>query len=240
MVFVWDEGIREKLVTMIHGLSESLEIRLAEDFSEAYRIILEHRIDTLICGAGRERGQRMLYSVYHFIEIVRTVEQYYFTPVILLSNVEDPSNYCFRELHCFDVIEYPFHADRLLDSLRKALCYTTRGREEHMLYIQEENVLYPIPCSQIGYVQSTNHVMEVSLKNGSSRKLRYCTMQQLLDAADVGFLLQCSRSAIINMDYIHCIDYTNRLVTMQNRKQLPIGSTYVKALQKRFRKIQAR
>ncbi len=240
LLFVCEEGMRDRLVRLIRSISDKFLIRLADDFSEAYRVILEYKIDTLVCCAEREHGKRTPCSVYHFIEVVRTVQRYYFTPIILVSNVEDPSNYCFRELHCFDVIEYPFRAERFIHSLQKALCYTAYGEDEHMLYIQEEHVLYPVLCSQISHIQSMNHVMEVHLIDGSCRTLRYCTMKQLLETADVSFLLQCSRSAIINLDYVYCVDYVNRLVTMQSKRQLPIGSTYVKTLQEYFKKLQTR
>ncbi|MGN0391070.1 MAG: LytR/AlgR family response regulator transcription factor [Wujia sp.] len=240
LVFVRDEGIREKLVGLIRCISDNLVIRLAKNYSDAYKMVLEHNVDTVICCAVNEQHQYALPAVYRFIEMIRSVVHYYFTPIILVSNVEDPTNYCFRELHCFDVIEYPIYEERFIRSLQKALCFTPITREEKMLYIQEQNVVYPIRCSQIGYIQSANHVMEVALKNGSRRMLRYCTMQQLLDVADVGFLMQCARSVIINTNYIQCIDYTNRVVTMQNRERLPIGPTYVKVMQERFQKIQTR
>ena len=240
LVFVCDKGIRENLVRIINRISENVTIRFANDSSEAYKTLLEHKIDTFICGFSGRQRRDVMESVYRFIAAVRTVPQYCFTPVILVSNMEDPGNYCYRELHCFDVFEYPFYAERFLRSLQNALCFHRHRNEEGMLYVKEENVLYPIRCSQIGYVQSSNHIMELSLQNGSKRRLRYVTMRQLLDAADVGFLLQCARSVIINTNYIQCIDFTNRIVTMQNRTQLPIGPTYVKDLQKRFQNIQTR
>lgn len=240
LVFVCDKGIRENLTGIINCISGHLTTWFVSDSSEGYKVLLEHKIDTFICGFSGKQGGETVASVYRFIATIRTVPQYCFTPVILVSNLEDPGNYCYRELHCFDVFEYPFYAEQFLRTLQKALCFSRHRNEDRMLYVKEENILYPIRCSQIEYIQSSNHVMELSLRNGCKRRLRYFTMQQLLDVADVGFLLQCARSVIVNTNYIQCIDYTNRIVTMQDRVQLPIGSTYVKVLQERFQNIQTR
>lgn len=80
--------------------------------------------------------------------------------------------------------------------------------------------------------------MEVCLNNGGKYPVRYVTLQQLLEAADVWYFLQCSRSGIINANYVRNIDYTNRVITMCNSDQIAIGSTYVRSLHEQFPTMQ--
>ena len=110
--------------------------------------------------------------------------------------------------------------------------------EARMLYIQNQNVIYPIQCAKVSHILASNRSMEVCLNNGGKYPVRYVTLQQLLEAADVWYFLQCSRSGIINANYVRNIDYTNRVITMCNSDQIAIGSTYVRSLHEQFPTMQ--
>ena len=76
------------------------------------------------------------------------------------------------------------------------------------------------------------------MHDGVKYEVHYITLQQFLEVADVWYLQQCSRSGIINANYVQSIDYTNRVITMRNSEQVAIGSTYMKTLHAQFPKIQ--
>lgn len=235
LVYVMGKGIRESIQELLYGISETLRVRFVYDSSEAYKILMEHNIDIIICGGTTTGADFLEASFYAFAEAVRKVPRYYIVPIIFISNVEDPTNYCYRELHCFDVLEYPICRQRFVHTVQKALHLHVAPQEERIIYVKEDNVLYPISCQEISYVQSVNHVTEFLLQNGSRRRAPYVTLQQLLDIADVSFLLQCARNVVINIKCINNIDFSNRIVTMKDCARLPIGPRYLKNLQEHFK-----
>lgn len=237
ILFIMGEPrIREKIRIFAKKLEWEYSIKFVNDYNMAYKIVVEHQVDIMICGPA-ETGQRMA-KAYHFIESVRKLKRYYYTPIILISDVEDPGNYCYRELRCFDVIDPMSVEDCLCKVIERGLCYKEKYREEQTLFLQEQNVIYPVKCRQISHVQAANRAMNVCLKNGKRQVVHYVTLQQFLEVADVPYFLQCSRSGIVNIDYVYNIDYTNRIITMQNSDKLAIGSTYIKRMRENFPSIQ--
>lgn len=49
-----------------------------------------------------------------FIENIRHFDKYRFTPVIALSEAEDPAKYVYERLHCYSYITKPLNEDYLL------------------------------------------------------------------------------------------------------------------------------
>lgn len=238
LVIVGDARVREKVMKALQPFFLEHDINVIGNYEKAYKIVADKNIDVIVCGPSDERYGQKMGNVFRFIYSIRRINRYYFTPVILVSDIEDPSNYCYRELQCMDVIDSLSVEARLFNTVERALCYREAECEEKILYILEQNVLYPIKCDEISHIQASNRLMEVHLKDGCRRLIRYVTMQQLLDIADVHYLQQCSRSSIVNVNYVQNIDYTNHVITMKNHVRLAIGSTYLKTFRERFRSVQ--
>ena len=64
---------------------------------------------------------------------------------------------------------------------------------------------------------------------GGTLSISYKTCKQLIDEVDSDCLMQCSRCAIVNKDYILNVDTTNRFITMKGTNdKVEIGITYKK------------
>lgn len=250
MFVLGDKQILDRSRLIMNRLSMEYSVKIVRNYSTAYRIIVEHQVDVLVCGPSEVQLHRNMADAYRFMESARRLKQYEETPIILISDVEDPSSYCNQELSCYAIIDSLAIEHRLCDTLGLALQEPRHRRvracprlrqdkmEARMLYIQNQNVLYPVKCVEISHVQTLNRGVELSLHNGVKYEVHYITLQQFLEAADAWYFRQCSRSGIINANYIQSIDYTNRVITMRNSEQLAIGSTYVKALHEQFPAIQ--
>ena len=250
MFVMGDERILNRSRWIVNQYSLEHSVKIVKKYSDAYKIVVEHRVDVMVCGPSEEQFRQNMADAYRFMESVRKLKRYQGIPIILISDVEDPSSYCNESLSCFDIIETFDIEKRLCEVLKQALlekhaqaqdvCLSLRQdrQEARTLFIQNQNVLYPIKCAHISHVQAYNRSIEVSLYNGEKHVVRYITLQQFLEAADVWYFLQCSRSGIINANYVQSIDYTNRVITMRNSEQIMIGSTYVKMLHEQFPTIQ--
>lgn len=113
----------------------------------------------------------------------------------------------------------------------------TEGREDRIIYIENQKVVYPIRSSQISHIQAGNRSLKITLIDGRVQHLRYMTLQRFMDEVDRKYFVQCSRSGIVNMDYVDNIDYGNRMITMKNQEQMAIGTTYVKFLREQLRNV---
>ena len=75
----------------------------------------------------------------------------------------------------------------------------------------------------------------VHMVSGSCLKAPYKTCKQILKEADGDSLVQCSRSALINRNYVLIVDTVNRLITFKdNLGRVDIGITYRKKIAKEF------
>lgn len=238
LMVVGDERLRRRMMLVIQSLKEESDVRILESYAQAYKKIAESAYDVMICGMCGGAEAYRLNEICQFIQSVRRIRRYHFTPVILISGAEDPSGYWYRELRCYAVLEPAFALEAFRRCIEGALCYSTEPREEKMIFLLEQNVMYPLQIGQISHIQSVNHVMKICMENGNVHNTRYLTMQQLLEIADVPYLLQCSRSGIVNIRYVYTIDYTNRIITMNSRSRMAIGSTYVKSIRMRFQSVQ--
>lgn len=250
MFVMGDEQILNRSRRIVNQYSLEYSVKIVKNYNAAYRIVVEHRVDVMVCGPSEERFRQNMADAYRFMESVRKLKRYQGIPIILISDVEDPSSYCNEALSCFDIIDTIEIEKRLCEALGRALqetcdrtqdtCLSLREdkQEARTLFIQNQNVLYPIKCAHISHAQAYNRSIEVSLYNGEKHVVRYITLQQFLEVADVWYFLQCSRSGIINANYVRSIDYTNRVITMRNSEQVMIGPTYVKMLHEQFPTIQ--
>ena len=237
LVVVGDEKIRTKCVEILEVFSGRHVIKIVEEYNHAYKPAVDAGVDLIICGPSKEQNGTSMAEAFHFIHAVRKHRQHSLTPVILVSDIEDPSNYCYRELRCMDVIDTLSIERRLACVVKRALDIEMGSQEDRFLYIEDQNVLYPIRCNQISHIQAVNRILKITLQDGSVQQLRYMTLQQFMEATDRRNFLQCSRSGIVNMDYVENIDYVNRMVTMKNQDCMAIGPTYIKNMHERLPSI---
>ena len=64
--------------------------------------------------------------------------------------------------------------------------------------------------------------------NKSELTIYYKTCKQIIEEADVDYLLQCNKGTIVNRKYIVNADISNNIVTMKGNVRISIGSAYKK------------
>lgn len=227
-----DQTCRKRLANLIREVDGNALIWEACDSAGAYKCALEHTIDVFIVGIILEPRLRTDMSGLDFIRNIRKFNKYLFTPVIIITSVEDPTNYAFRELHCFDYIEKPYNPEHVRDTLRKALRYTTGDCESKMLYLRNRRVLYPIKCENIVYIQIISRTMYIYMLDGRHYTSLYRTCGQLLEEMDCIYLFQCARGTIVNINHIKSVDITSRYITLVTGDMVDIGITFIHKVKK--------
>lgn len=174
-------------------------------------------------------------SGIQFIEKMRGVLKYEFTPVIFITSLQDPKFYAFNHLHCYSFIEKPINPDYVEETIRKALRFPSCNLNDPVLFFRKDGLIINVKSSEILYIESINHQQHFHLINGRMEIIPYKTCRQILDEVGTGDFVQCSRNTIINRRYVESIDLVNRYIKLSGVNELiNIGITYRNKMEKEF------
>ena len=214
------------LTKIVQEVGAKVHIDVADSLEVAYSIALEKAIDvflvdiilTTVC-PGDTSGIR-------FVQNLREIEKYYFTPIIFITALADPELYAYRDLHSFGYIEKPFEKKQVINLLKRALFYKTPSNEEKRVYLRKEGILYSMELRNIVYIQVRNHKMKIYMNDGEI-EIPYKTIKQFLQENERDELIQCNRYSVINKEYIENVDFANRFIKLRGKKDLvEIGLVY--------------
>lgn len=219
------------LKQLVQAAGENAEVYTASDVTHAYEILMEKSIDVFLVDIILDTTRPGDTAGVRLVERIRKIPKYMFTPVIFVTSLEDPTMYAYTDLNCMGYIEKPFEPERIIKLVEKALNYTTAREKEISITFRKDGILYPVRLKEIVYMESQNHVIHVHLRDGSELEIPYKTCKQILQETDEGSLLQCSRSTIVNREYVQGVDVPNRyLMLKEGFGMLDIGGRYKKKI----------
>ena len=224
----------EMLKKLVLEVDPSALVYTASTSGPAYEILMERTIDVFLVDIILDTGKPGNASGMRLVEKIRKLEKYMFTPVVFITSLEDVTKYAYTDLNCLGYIEKPFDPENVKRYVKKALNYSTVREKESTLLFRKDSIIYPIKVRDIIYTESLNHKVNVHLKNEPVFVVTYKTCKDLLEEADTDCLLQCSRSTIINKDYVENVDPVSRYITMKSGEKVEIGITYKKRVLRVF------
>lgn len=223
------------LKKLTEEVDTELVVYTAVNIEKAYQIAMEQNIDIFMVDIILSVTARSDVSGVRFVERLRSVNKYMFTPVIFITSLEDPQMYAYKELNCMDYIEKPFDPEHVKTVIKKALLFPQNEVEDDTLIFRQDGILWPVKINDILYIENYNHSIYVHLVNGKKQKFPYKTCKQILSEVNNHALLQCSRSVIINCTYVENIDFVNHYISMKDcDESIGLGLTYRKRLMERF------
>ena len=224
----------EMLKKLVLEVDPSALVYTASASGPAYEILMERTIDVFLVDIILDTGKPGNASGMRLVEKIRKLEKYMFTPVVFITSLEDVTKYAYTDLNCLGYIEKPFDPEHVKRYVKKALNYSTVREKESTLFFRKDGIIYPIRVRDIIYTESLNHKMDVHLRDEPVFTVAYKTCKDLLEEADADCLLQCSRSTIINKDYVENVDPVSRYITMKTGEKVEIGITYKKRVLREF------
>lgn len=224
---------REALSMMVGRLSRDIEIFAVDNVDDAYSETLQSTIDVFLIDIILNTKKPGDVSGIIFADRIRQVRKYAFTPVIFITSLQDLELCAYRNIHCFGYIEKPFSYPEVEQLIHQALMYETKRENSKRIYFRIDGIVFAQETKEIICAEVYKHVLEVWTKNDKILRVPYMTCGQFLKEADSSHFVQCSRNTIINVEYIHNIDFTNRMIKLKYcEKIVTIGVTYVKRLAK--------
>ena len=223
----------EMLRRLVLEVNAEAVVYTASEIQTAYQIMLEKTIDTFLVDIILDVKKPGDTSGVRFVEKVRTIPKYMFTPVLFITSLEDTTKYAYTDLNCLGYVEKPFSPESVKQLVKKALYFSTEKEEEkeEVFCFRKDGILYPVKISNIIYIESINHTVNVYMKTGGSLSVPYRSCKQLMEDMNASCFMQCSRNSIINKDYVENIDLANRLIALNGvSNRIEIGITYKKKI----------
>lgn len=174
-------------------------------------------------------------SGVRFVDKIRKIQRYEFTPVIFITSLEDPKLYAYSELHSLAYIEKPFDLDYLKNIIAMAMRFPDLKKNDNTLFFRKEGILFSVKSSEIICIESIRHKIHIHRISGDIMVVPYRTCRQIIEECDDDNLIQCSRNTIINRKYVDSIDFANRYIKIKGlEKLIDIGITYQRRISKEF------
>ena len=204
--------------------------------AEGYRCALENDIDLFIVDIILDTGKPADSSGLKFVSQIRKMGKYSFTPVIFVTALEDSRLYTYEELHCYRFFEKPFDARELQEEIRYCLTYSGVKPKKKRLYYRKEGIIISLKQEEIVYAESSCQFLLLYLNNRKKVSLPYITLKRFLADAEHKDFIQCSRRAVIALEYVDNVDFSNGIISLNDRMyRVEIGMRYKKILKDIFR-----
>lgn len=210
----------QHLTGIIKELDVRHEVYFFVNLKDAYQCAMERIIDLFLVDIILDTSHPGDVSGLKFVENIRRVESYHFTPIIFITSLEDPKLYTYEKLHGYYFIEKPFEEQQVKQSVEQCLKFPGNSRENKTLYFRKEGIVHAVEREDITYAESREHFMCIHTRHGDILKVPYITLKKFLEEVDHPDFIQCSRNTIINRKYIQSVDIANRIIHLKGSSDM--------------------
>lgn len=230
-----DNGLMlECLSGIVQEVGVKTEVFPFDNAKDACQCALKSTIDLFIIDIMLEAHKSGDTSGLSFVEDIRRIKRYGFTPVIIVTALYDQKLITYEELHCYSFIEKPFDKDRLKGLIESALAFQGTDDRTKTLTFRKDGIILAVERERIIYVESINHILNIHTTNDVMR-IPYKTIKDFLEEVDSNDFLQCSRSIVVNRRYVHNVDLVNRVIQFQEGMgRVDIGIMYKNQVKEMF------
>lgn len=195
---------------------DNLTIFKAANSEQAYKYAIENDIELFIVDLILEPAVSGTVSGIKFIEKMRTIERYKFTPIIVTTSLEDPKLHTYAYLHCYRYFEKPYDKNEFKRAVLETLEFKTPKQERRFYYYRKEGILYSIKIDEIIYIKNNSISTFIYKQNKEVLKMPYKSCKSIMLELPGDKFIKCNKNTIINIDFIDNIDTANRYITLIN------------------------
>ena len=226
----------EYITSIIQEIDTRNTVFMCSNVREAYQYVLEKDIDLFIIDIILDTSRPGDSSGLNFVDAIRKIDRYAFMPVIFVTSLEDARLYTYEKLHCYSFIEKPFDRNKLKELIKQCLNFPSVEKKGKTMYFRKDGIILAADREDIAYVECVNHVLYIHTIHGDLLSIPYVTLKKFLSDVDSDGFIQCSRSVVVNTDYIHNVDITNRVIQLKKQVgTVEIGIMYKKELRERIK-----
>lgn len=219
-----NEKSLEMLAKIIKDVDDSLYVKYAVNMEEAYAASMEYNIDLFVIDIILKPKDCNDVSGIKFADNIRKIKKYQYTPIVIITSLEDPKLYAYSDIHCYSYIEKPYDVDKVSKIIKDALNIPKRKVVNNNIFFRKDGILYKKRISEIIYIENSRNKRIIHSIN-DDLELQYKPCKDILEELNSNKFIQCSRYAIVNKDYIESIDTVNRYIKLKGREeQIEIGA----------------
>lgn len=216
ILIVEDNEKSMKSLCDILGRIKDIYVHKAMNSDKAYRYALEYSIDLFVVDIILNTKKFADISGLKFIENIRSIDKYKFTPVIVITSLEDPRLYIYSHLHCFRYFEKPYDKEEFKYSVIEALEYKTLKKTKEFYSYKDDGMINSVKTKNIVYFQTVERITRIQCKSGNVLYTPYKSNKNIILELNSEKFLRCSNNTIVNMDFIKGIDVANSYVILEN------------------------
>lgn len=214
------------LEILVQEIDVNVDVFAFCNLTEAYKCLMEHTIDLFMVDIILDVRKPGDSSGLNFVDNIRGIKKYIFTPVIFITSLEDPKLYSYERLHCYGYIEKPFNPIQVKELVKQSLEFPGEIKPK-ILHFRKDGIIITVEREKIVYVESRSHILYIHINRGECLEIPYITIKKFLEMVDSNKFLQCSRNTIVNICYIEKVDVANRYIIMKNKMgTVDIGITF--------------
>ena len=157
MIIEDNEKSMEMLVKIVRNVDDSLLVKCAKDVDGAYAAAMEYDIDLFLVDIILNPKDSGDVSGIKFADNIRKIKKYQYTPIVIITSLEDPKLYAYSDIHCYSYVEKPYDADRVSRIIREALNSPKRKVVNNNIFFRKEGILYKKRISEIVYIENSRN-----------------------------------------------------------------------------------
>lgn len=225
------EALEELLLEM-----ENIQIFKAYNLAEAYYMLSLNDFNVFIIDIILNTDTKGDVSGIELVNHIREIKKYEFTPVIFITSLEDPKLCAYRDLHCYQYIEKPFDREYVRKTIRQALRYCNQSAPKAIAYFRKDGVLYSVKVPEVTHVVAQRGKTYIFTIN-DCLSLQYYTLAEVISKLESSDFVKCSRTTLVNKNYIEYVDMTNGYIKLRGVKDtIEVGSSVKKQLGEKLNK----
>lgn len=203
----------EKACSLINTI-DGVFIHKATNSEQAYRYALEYHIDLFIVDIILNTNIPGDVAGTKFVESIRKIDKYAFTPIIFTTSLEDANLYAYAQLHCYKYFEKPYDNEEFIMVVKEALKFKTVKEESRFYNYKKDGVYYAVKIQNIVYFQNNRYNVFIHCADGKVIEAPYKSNRLILLELNSNRFLKCNKRTIVNIDYVSNADSINRYIEL--------------------------
>lgn len=214
----------ESLKKHLTGIADC-DVLHAINSKSAFEYAVKYNIDLFVLDIGLPDK-----SGLKLAEEIRSLPMYKYTWIIFLTALEQFLPQALSKVHCYDFITKPYDLDKVKKTISELI-------SDNNIKNKDAEQKFTILCKDFSYHIEVNKILFIEVNQ------KICFIHTYFDTAKINRLslkkcslqlpeqkfVQCHKSIIVNIDYIHYIkkDNTNWEISLINYPtKLPVGEKY--------------
>lgn len=227
------------ILNYLTRIAQSLQIKndvmAFDNVKDAYQCLMEKEIDLFVIDIILDKAVPNDSSGLRFVDNIRRVTRYSFTPVIFVTSLEDSKMYTYEKLHCYSFVEKPFNPETVRLLMEQSLGFPGKVESRKTLYYRKDGIVLAIDSEDIIYAEAWKHKLRMRTIYEDEIVIPGSSLIKFIEDVSSSDFIRCSRHIVVNKKYIKNVDITNGMIGLRRGYgSVEIGVTYKKIIKKEF------